>query len=267
MDKLLQQFSIVEISKKTHISPIFLEKLKLKDFSKISKIKLLGFIKILEEEYPEYDFSTLKEEIKDYFETSQEKKVYEEIKEEKETQSSNKTYLLAGVLIIGIIFLIYKMQSNKNNANHLSTKIVEKNETFEPKITKKVIKVTTEKNRTKKIKAKIDINPIIKKEENITNQNIQKNIKIDNNLTLAIIPQKKVWYKVIYLDNFKSKEYLTSKEVDLNGSRDLFIKFGHGLLKLVYNNKVIEPNTKSITRIVIKNHKLSITKKRLKEFK
>jgi len=259
MDKLFSNYSITEISQKTHISPIILEKLKNEDFSTVSKIKLYGFIKILEDEYPEYDFSKLKNSVDEYFDTSKED--IAEIAAESKEKESKKIYFIVILLLLFIAGLIFVL-NNKSNKN--ISHVIEKN-------------ITTKQDKNKTID-NIDNNKTqIKSEEKVVESNTTKQTKMiikpivtvtkEENLTLVIIPLKKVWFKVTYLDNLKSKEYLTSHEVDLNGSRPLFIKFGHGFVKLKYKNQTVEPNDKHITRVILEDEELNITKKRIKEFK
>ena len=282
MDKLLQQFSITEIAKKTHISPIILDKLQNRDFSKMTKIKAIGFVKILEEEYPNYDFSKIKEDIQNTFSQSDTIPIVKEEEILQDDESSKKLYILFASIAIGailLIFGIYKIFSSDS---------------------KQVVKHQIEKNVTKKTPIK-KIQPVVVAEVNVSEfnnsdnyktleenistkkdnveQNITKNTQNDEKITkdvvkktishptLAIIPLKKVWFRVTYLDNFKSKEYLTSHEIDLKTNRPLFIKFGHGFIKLVYNDKTIKPNTKRVVRVVLQNNKLKITNKKVREYK
>lgn len=64
MNELFNKYSVLEVSSKTKISPIALEKLRDGSFGGISIIKLKGFLRILKEEYPQIEFNELEEIIK-----------------------------------------------------------------------------------------------------------------------------------------------------------------------------------------------------------
>jgi len=278
MDKLFLQHSISEISAKTHISPIILEKLKNEEFSKISKIKINGFIKILEEEYPEHDFSKLKAKVVSYFDTSKAEIADIANNTAEEKKSNKKIYIIVFILLIGIIALMFlnlknnKVVSEVNNSSQKTVVIdkkdvnnsINENNTTSEKDIEKATNLDTQAidNKIEQEVNEVNNTTNISIETNNTDNNVNK----EENLTLVVIPLKQVWFKVTYLDNFKSKEYLTSHEVDLNGSRPLFIKFGHGFITLKYNNETLNPNTKKITRIILKDKELNITKKRIREF-
>ena len=257
MDKLLKQFSIAEISQKTHISPLILEKLKNNDFSKLTKIKLIGFVKILEEEYPNYDFSKLKTKIEEYFDTSKQE-IADIALQTKPENNSFKTYLLVLILLVAISGLVYYMQTHQKKHNVITKH--EKNISF----------INTIEDNITPIKEAIEVNESNETNQSdvvIKNSDITKDIKKEINSTLAIIPLKKVWFKATYLDDLKSKEYLTAKEIELNGSRPIFIKFGHGLVTLKYYNQTLTPNTKKVIRVIIRDKNMSVTTKRLGAFK
>jgi len=259
MDRLLEKYEINEIAKKTHISPLSLERLFNYEFDKLDDIKIKGFIKILETEYPDTDFSELKEKLKEY--SKKDEKTIIKIEKPK----NNKKMYFIVLLIILLVIVVYFIQNNNNKKSSLSQKeIIKKENIIEPNITNEISKQdeyidSEEIENNKTITNEIKENSI-EIEENKT----EKKDIIDENVT--IIPLKKVWFKVTYLDENKSKEYLTSNEVDLNGSKRIFIKFGHGMIKIAYNGKIIEPNTIKITRVIIEDGEINITKKRLKEF-
>jgi len=258
MDKLLKHHTIDEMAKKTHISPITLEKLLNKDFDKLERVKLKGFVKILENEFPDTDFSDLKEAIKEYEKKPlQEEKVAETKKEESKTNF--KVYILVVVLLLAIGYLfVFLQNSTKKTTTHkpiIETNKTEKNSSVE--INQTLIKLHDE-NVINTQNLEIETNDT---EVNDT----QPYIEVNN--TLVIEPLEKVWFKVTYLNTNKSKEYLTSHKVELNATGGVYIKFGHGLVKILYHDREVLPNSKKITRVIIKDDDINITKKRLKEFK
>lgn len=265
MNELLKKYKIEEISKKTSISPMFLQKIAEEKFDKISKLKFNGFLKILKSEFPEIDFSDLEEKANSYYfiEDDTKKTGKQQIIEKLYKEEKNyKHYIFVVVLLLLIGILLYKMNLNSDNKEEHNT----------------TVNLISIKNIEKNESNKIIANNIIKKSKKEVNKIEQNLIKIDNSAeksipvsidtTLKIEPLKLVWFKVYYLDLNKSKEYLTSKEVDLNTtSKKIFIKFGHGMVKLYYNNKTFFPDRKSITRVIIENGEMNVTNKKVGSFK
>ena len=231
---VFEKYSIEEINKRTKISPISLRYIKNKEFSKLPRVKFIGFIRIIENEF-KVDLSDL---IKEYEEATKHiKENNNEIKFEKPKKNSNFliTLFAISLIIIGGYYLYKTTNQNKN-------KLVEQNYSTIQEIEKTITK-EIEQNLSN-----IEIN-----ETNITEQNITiKSIKI--------IPKEKVWFRAINLDNNKTVEYLTSSPKELNGS-NWYIKFGHGYIIIHYGDEIITPNTKKIVRILLKNGKYEFLKK------
>jgi len=259
MDRLIDKYTINEIAKKTHISPLSLERLFNYEFEKLDTVKVKGFIKILETEYPNFDFSELKEKFEEYSKKDESNII------EIENTNNTKVYLVVVIIILVIIGVYF----NLDKKTSLVTKEINKSQNkIEQNITTKtIIEPKIEKIKEEKVEEKVEkIEHEVENEvENNVSQPLQETKQILNEKVI-IIPLEKVWFKVTYLDENKSKEYLTLDEVDLNGTKRIFIKFGHGMIKIAYNGKIIEPNTRKITRVIIENGDINITKKRVKEF-
>ena len=254
---VFEKYSIEEINKRTKISPISLRYIKNKEFSKIPRVKFIGFIRIIENEF-KVDLSDL---IKEYEEATKHlKKDNNEITFEKNKKNSNLLTLLFAIslIIIGGYYLYKNINQNKSFIDQNLTKEETKNN---------LIKIPI--NNTDKIEQN---QTLIKEiEENVTEDNItkEKNITqsfvIENNITtqiksIKIIPKEKVWFRAINLDTNKTVEYLTSLPKELNGS-NWYIKFGHGFITIHYGDETITPNTKKIVRILLKDGKYEFLKK------
>jgi cytoskeletal protein RodZ len=268
MDELLKKYSIEEITKRTSISPIFLQKLIEEKFYKIDKLKFKGFLKILKSEFKDIDFNDLEDKANSYYFISDDSKKTgkQQLVEELDQNNKNyKGYLFVFLLLVVIIGLIYYMKLNEKA----------KIENSNPKLDSLKVENIIEKNdsnvtdKDSKIQVSDETNITNTVEHNTTTlTNIEKNISkkyIDTKLTIT--PLKLVWFKVYYLDLNKSKEYLTSNPVELNASKKMFIKFGHGMVKLVYNGKIFAPDRKNITRIIVENGDINITNKKVESFK
>jgi len=272
MNKLFSKYSIDEISKRTAISPLTLQRLKDEEFDKITKVKFKGFIRILKLEFPDIDFSDLEEKGELFYSNfKEEEKIIEPIEE----KDYKKTILITGILLLLIIlFLIFKssikeevnndlnynFETNfvdENNSINLETANIEENKTKEDNITNSEINITNVTNNKEN-----KILEVAKKENNISENNTSIISK-----TITIKPLKLIWFKVYYLDLNKSKEYLTSHNVTFKQEGRMFIRFGHGLFKLVDGNKTIFPNTKHIIKFYINKDEINITKKNLGDFR
>jgi len=239
-DKFFERYSIEEISKKTKISPISLRYIKNKEFDKLPRVKFFGFINIIEKTF-NVDLSDLKEEYNQFIPPKNE--IKQEIKFEE--KKDNKFILISAIIlaIIGIYMLKNSITNSKTNENNI-TNI----EISTPQIKK------TEKNSSlAKTQTTISTNFQINE-----NNNTKKTTKILSEVD--IIPNEKVWFRALNIDNNKTIEYLTSKEKILPKG-NYYIKFGHGNLTIIYANQTITPNTNKVIRILLKNGKYKYLKK------
>ncbi len=258
----LKSMDIEEIHKKTYIARKNLKALLKKDFSKFDRLKALGFVKIIEREFG-LDLSELKEEIRDYFDKKESKKekIEEKVEEVKkvEDRESNKKNLLIGIIVVLIALFTIFFQSNKQSTSKSISKSIEKNET---NVTKKEPITIVEKNLSSKEASKIDETNISQSsqsslEENTTekNQTIKKSLSIKKSTIpkITLIPKSKIWVGVIYLDNFRKKNYLTSLPIELNSSRDFLLLTGHGMLKIDIDSNITDYNSPKRLRFLYKD--------------
>ncbi len=255
-DQFFEKYSIEEISKRTKISPISLRFIKNKEYEKIPRVKFMGFINIIQREF-NIDLSDLIEEYNTATNSVPQKEETSKTKPVKK-EKNNLIFILSTILLLitGIIIYTYSSGNKKNETTEetpLEITQLETNQTKENTVTENKNEITPTNNQN-------EITQNIKKEsenelltEEVAKPQIQKNQKkviIPQNVT--IIPNEKVWFKAVNLDTNKSFEYLTSNPKTLPGS-NYFIKLGHGNVTIEYGNKIIEPKTKKIVRILLKN--------------
>jgi len=245
-DKFFERYSIEEISKKTKISPISLRYIKNREFDKLPRVKFFGFINIIEKTF-NVDLSDLKEEYNNFIKTNNKtEEINTQIKIEPiNSNNSNKLILIFALIlaILGVYLLknSYEKKTNEINASHneLSNNISAPIEKNISSITKYQI-INQDKTKTTK-----------------------KNISAEKNVTklyeVKIIPNEKVWFRAINIENNKSIEYLTSHQKILEKG-NYYIKFGHGNVTIIYANQTITPNTKKLVRILLKNGKYQYMK-------
>ena len=263
MDKIFKLYSLEEIANRTHISPITLKKLFDYNFENISKIKFKGFLKILENEF-DYDFSKLKEKGEEFYASQ----IFEVVEQEPQEDKKFSLYLLVFVLLVLIGFLIFYMKTSQKEQTLNRDNLVENNLTsLNSNITEIIDDNYTEKNDTF-IDEK---NNTLTIENNETKFFIQENNKtekmvIEKNDTLVIVPIQKLWFRITDLDTLKRKSYLQSTPQEINGSKNLYIEFGHGREILIFRDKNISPHSIKSVNFVLIDGQLNETNKTIKEF-
>jgi cytoskeletal protein RodZ len=268
-DEFFEKHSIEEINKKTRISPISLRFIKNKEFDKLPRVKFVGFVRLIEKRY-KVDLSELIEEYENYFnqnDNNKQKEKKETELEKKEEIKEKKSYLWVLVLILFILSaFLYVSFINKNTIeNKLNNKLaVEKNITdFSNNESEKSNDTLNNTNTTHENKMIVDnVVPMEKNETNISKINNISTAQLNKKVTeynITILPNELVWFRALNIDNNKTKEFLTSKPKNLIGN--YYIKFGHGNITIIYNDKNITPNTKKIVRILFKNGKYKYLKK------
>ena len=132
LNEVIEENSIVTISKRTRLSVENIEKLVHRDFSDMKRVKALGFISILEREFG-IELDTLKKECEDYFSSSPEEefdaRLVVTVPElgEQTGRLTSKLFMLLVLFGIGYgawYFLVAKDSSSENNATTSSTGFV-----------------------------------------------------------------------------------------------------------------------------------------------
>jgi hypothetical protein len=105
---------------------------------------------------------------------------------------------------------------------------------------------TNEENN--KTQEKKPINKLSKKEEIKTDVSQVKSFSFKDEL--YIIPTKKAWVGVIYLDNFRKKDFLIRKKLKLDSSRNQIILVGHRNFKIYSHGEKESFNSKKMVRFI-----------------
>jgi hypothetical protein len=113
--EFLKQEGLDKVSNKTFINQENLTYLLDKDFENLHQTKAIGFIQILEREYP-IDLSELRSEYLDYIRVHKPKEQYLIIDEyyEDESDSNIKKYLPYALLLLGLGFALYMFSSSSS---------------------------------------------------------------------------------------------------------------------------------------------------------
>ncbi len=285
-----------EIFKKTYIAPKIIRALIEEDFKKLSsKSKALGFIKILEKQLG-LDLTELRQKVEEYYEDKidyQNAFAIEEKGIEHHTNPFLKIFLFIIILIAGIYLYFDKFApkeehkakkeffapsknsstlSSQSSLSSISSSLqsssasVEALEEKRSQETPKVV-VAQEVNGTQEANRTQNMAQIV--EENITQateiNTTQEELAITPSIT--IIPKRKLWVGIIYLDNYKRKNYLTSSPIELNTSRDQLIVTGHGMLQIDINGEIQDFSEKGKQRFLYRAGELErIDRKTFKQY-
>ncbi len=223
----LQKIGAQKIYEKTHIPRLSVQAILDGSYDKLSRIKFLGFLSILERDY-ELKLSNLKADGLAYFD-SLEQNVQSPVDDNvlvTTNKSAKKSFLIVSIFIIVIVgvFYIFTTADKKREVKVEDSVQMEKL-----------------KKRAAEIRAELDENitkEVAKKEEKEikqivpTEQIVQKSIKITT--------QSKVWFG--YIDMKKKKKYQKTftGELELSLKRDWLFLFGHGYIKIYVDGKLQE---------------------------
>lgn len=274
----LKQLDPQEVFQKTYIAPKVLQQLINQDFSKIgNRAKALGFVTILERELG-LDLSELRSKIEEFYGHREDGSISKT--KEKEKKSSNIWIVwIVFLLVVGVGIAVYwsknisvqiesqkkeqsgffdvnESEENKtifdsNESKKSVTEMIQRSDRFQ----KEPSNETNESNSTREMNEKIESNHIFQsnKDGNVT---IQKEGAFLP--TITIVPKRKIWIGIIYLDNYKRKNYLTNKPIELNTSRDQLIVTGHGFFSIEVDGHRRDLNKTEKVRMLYRAGKIEI---------
>ena len=259
----LRQMDIEEIHKKTYISPRVLQYLLDEDFKKIgSKAKALGFVKIIERELG-MDLAELREKIDQFYGERLDYDSAFVVQENGTGRSNIFLKIFVALLLLGVAGYIYFDKLAPKQTPSGETITLEENETDASAQSEESL-TPMEPNTTQA--AKSDANETVnttdtnlsvaleanESEANLSSETIETNettevnettpkdeepILESVNPTITIIPERKLWVGIIYLDNYKHEVHVTRKPIELNTSRDQLIVTGHSRFRIDIDGK------------------------------
>ncbi len=257
-----------EIYKKTYIAPKMIQALLDENFKKIgNRSKALGFVTILERELG-LDLSELREKIDEYYSASAHYSEAFAIKEKNEPTKKNPMLVLflLVVLVLGIGYYFYDKNGiagpkasetflQKSSKSATSVSLTAANTSSSSQSSEPVIVVSSEQNESNSSSSSIlsiqtnqESNPSSsqKSEENRT-ASFEPKAPLH---MITIVPRKKLWVGIVYLDNYKRRSFVTSKPIELNTSRDQLIVTGHGVLDIDIDGQVQKYNDRRKLRFL-----------------
>ena len=243
---LLKELGLSEVARRTHIEAEYLGYIVDKNFEKLARFNVKGFIKILEREFG-FDLSEWMEKFNEFCKQNSTSSqttlipIYRENIYKKESQSGEKwlILLLSIAAIIGAIFYfklyrIFDLFLDKNDTiEYTKTQIVEKVENNLIKVgvsvpkfdeNNSLIGVTQDENKSLNALDK----SIIKQDENLSSdQNTTRDVVKPQILKAQILPKSQLYVMVTDLELLKKRGVLVDKVLDLNLSKEQLISAAH----------------------------------------
>ncbi|PAF52783.1 hypothetical protein [Helicobacter sp. 13S00477-4] len=257
---VLKKIGVKEISKTTKISMSKIEDILEKRFSNLQRVRVVGFLNILEREY-KLDLSQWLEEydeniffdVNTYeqiptvnnegfgvgslnFDTQKQK---DDLIEQRKKQFVLKKRFYLSLIIVVIVLVGYFMYKSFFGNNQSKTTLSQ-NQALqinkEPKSdelsenTEGQQDFTSQKNQSEESMPPAEDSP-----QKIPNVSTQESLSSQ----ITINPDKELWIEIIDLSNGQKSETITSKPYSIEtGNNKLLISFGHGEFELREGNKV-----------------------------
>lgn len=164
-NELIEKDGIEAVSQKTNVSVENLNSLYEQNFDKLNRVKALGFINILEREYPDIDIDDLREVIRGYYDSHKDAKDDEVVMvtQNMKNESAGGLGFLKWLVLAGIIYGIWYLYNtgklgNFSASEHENTQLNDrtalKSSVSESAVENIQIKEDGEKGKTVKIETK-----------------------------------------------------------------------------------------------------------------
>ena len=261
----LKQMDPEEIYKKTFVLPKVIKALIQDEFDKLgNKAKALGFVAILEREL-KLDLSELRQKIEDHF--GQNSVEYDKVFEVREKEHKRSLMPFLALLIVVLFaaggYYYYtnepKKQIEASNdffvSSSSSSVSIQISSSSEAPSSKEPSSISSSTSSYSSQALVADTNtseetpePEAVAEANATEINATQELAVLPSVTL--IPKRKLWVGIIYLDDYSKKNYITKKPIELNTSRDQLIVTGHGLLTFDIDGQMKEYNSQNKLRFI-----------------
>jgi hypothetical protein len=279
LNELIEQEGIENVSNKTTISKDNLNYILTEDFKRLSRVKALGFLMILEREYKALDVSEYREKVKLFFEENHPD--HDNVIVLTQTSSPNKKEGISffkWFVILGILFGGWYLYT-QGNLDSLLQNIVSKNDVYsdakalENNISiEEAEKVSVTENSEEPISIVAPVEPKINLDavstddknestvERIASSNVEtpqalvseqveepkvneeEVITISKISTITINPTRgMLWFGFINVDTKKKKEFMkqVSTPFDINDGRWILVT-GHGFVDIVSEVQTLE---------------------------
>jgi hypothetical protein len=235
--KTLEDIGLREVSRKTYIELNYLKLMAAKDFSKLQRIKTLGFVKILQREYG-VDMSEWVAEFETYLKDSGKiandkvKEIDKVLTEHKTMNKQRKIYIILGVVFL-LFFTAFIYNFIKGRAGHIEYTMTHSNITYadDDNAATSVIYTTNETIGTvdEQTSKNEDASAVLSvQEENVSAREPVRQQPVVVASNAAISPNIELWVGIVDLNTFKKRVYLQESDINLDTSKEQIAITGHG---------------------------------------
>ncbi len=261
-----KQMDDEEIFKKTFIAPKNIRNLKEENFKRLgSKSRALGFISIIERQLG-LNLDELRQKVEEYFGDRLDYQNAFEIHERVVEKKRLPIWQIMLVLLVGAGGYYWYNSTEQETVQNASPKEFFSSSSISSSISSSVSSVVTSSSAIAVAEASSSqVQSSEQEQETTTDQSAsqEENLSVANEQNasssisseailpkVTIIPKRKLWIGIIYLDNFKRKNYITSSPVELNTSRDQLIVTGHGKLQIDSDGEIEDFNSTKKMRFI-----------------
>lgn len=275
----LKSISIDEIYQRTYISHQNIEDILSKNYANMTKFKALGFIGMIEKEF-NLNLSELKNSVAAHFdEIEKELNRLKKLQEPPKKEIDKNVIKIVSILVLGllVIVLIFSrtsydleqeqqiiIQSQDNSAQEITqtSSLVQEessNETLNsdllvqettPDTKEEVQEIVPIVNEEKELEVKQELkHKVEEKQKMVDNISTQKQIV----KSVKISPKHQIWVGVIYLDDYSKRDFLTTKPIELDTSREQLVLTGHGHISISVGDSMMEYNDENRQRFMYKD--------------
>ncbi|GHV09111.1 hypothetical protein AGMMS50229_18640 [Campylobacterota bacterium] len=223
----LKQININDIHKKTHISITELRLILAKDFGAFNRTKALGFIKIFEREYG-FSLDAFAAECRLFYDglDGESDQIFVIAKEEK--GSVGKWIIILIVILAGILAAIFVEFSREQNS------------VVEPAAPLQLPMVS-------EAQAVVGNRPA--NEEIFSAAQGSETIALSaERMPFFVTTDRDLWIGIYYADSDRREQITINKQHEFDSTRPQVVTFGHGMFRLTYGERVIEPKSGFVQR-------------------
>jgi len=254
--KVLEELGSKTIKEQTRISEVAIGAIINKEFDKLHRVQLHGFINILEYHY-DIDLHELLDEYDAYKKehVEKEQKLFMQIPQDKKPVQGLRL-IISLILIIAVVIITYFILERKSE---IQIGVSEQN--------------SQQAEAIQKAKEHLDLATIseIQETNETTELEVKQTIKTENDekivkRVLIIEPKVQVWTGMVNLDTHAKMQKTSTDKFDLNTSKNWLILLGHGRVNIYSTNNTLKFDTAEMLRFSYINGEIEeISREKFKE--
>jgi hypothetical protein len=225
--KTLEEIGLKEVSRRTYIELSYIKLMAEKNFSKLPRIKTLGFVKIIQRECG-VDMSEWVAEFEAYLRDggkSVDDKTTKKPQEYKSVDKNKSVYIFISIvfLLLFTVFLYGFIKGRTGNIENTTIPNISYDATIAILDDVNTTNVTTI-TVPSEINESVAIPPVVE----ITPKSQPLKQSFEAGAHALISPRTQLWVGIVELGTFKRKTYLQKDDIDLDTDKEQILISGHG---------------------------------------